>query len=151
MHHQTQQHMELRDKKVNCMQSAAVKVQFPPWRPHSYLRMGESQHQGQGSFNQGKSMTTNNQHHSPTNTNQSQYSQNRHFQTHSNWRRNECQTHEPRDFNYNNPNFTNQQKHHYSNNNHYMPPQHPPFQPLTSHNQSIPQDSQRITNLEILM
>ena len=96
-------------------------------------------------------MTTNNQHHSPTNTNQSQYSQHRHSQTHPNWRRNEYQNHKPRDFNYNNPSFTNQQKHHYSNNNHYMPPQHPPLQTLTSHNQPISQDSQRITNLEILM
>ncbi|KAL4394301.1 hypothetical protein AHAS_Ahas02G0138300 [Arachis hypogaea] len=88
-HHQTQQHLELRDRKVDCLQSAAVNAQFPPWRPHSYLRMGESQHQEQGSFNQGKSMTTNNQHHSSTNANQSQYSQNIHFQTHSNWRRTE--------------------------------------------------------------
>ncbi|KAL4381202.1 hypothetical protein AHAS_Ahas04G0109900 [Arachis hypogaea] len=32
-----------------------------------------------------------------------------------------------------------------------MPPQHPSFQPLTSHNQPISQESQRITNLEILM
>ncbi|KAL4381131.1 hypothetical protein AHAS_Ahas04G0102800 [Arachis hypogaea] len=35
-HHQPQQNMEL---------SAAVNAKFPPWRPHSYLRMRESQHQ----------------------------------------------------------------------------------------------------------
>ncbi|KAL4391208.1 hypothetical protein AHAS_Ahas03G0222100 [Arachis hypogaea] len=151
MHHQTQQNMELRDRKVDCLQTAAVNAQFPPWRPHSYLRMRESQHQEQGSFNQGNSLIANNQHHSPTNTTQSQYSQHRHSQTHPNWRRNEYQNHKPRDVNYNNPSFTNQQKHHYSNNNHYIPPQHPPLQPLTSHNQPISQDSQRITNLEILM
>ncbi|KAL4393994.1 hypothetical protein AHAS_Ahas02G0107600 [Arachis hypogaea] len=131
--------------------SAAVNAKFPPWRPHSYLRMRESQHQEQGSFHQGNPMTTNNQHHPPTNTTQSQYSQYRHSQTHLNWRRNEYQNHKPRDFNYNNPNFTNQQKHHYSNNNHYMPPSHPLFQPLTPQNQPISQDSQRITDLEILI
>ncbi|KAL4374092.1 hypothetical protein AHAS_Ahas05G0147200 [Arachis hypogaea] len=142
MHHQPQQNMEL---------SAAVNAKFPPWRPHSYLRMRESQHQEQGSFHQGNSMTTTNQHHPPTNTTQGQYSQHRHSQTHLNWRRNKYQNHKPRDFNYNNPNFTNQQKHHYINNNHHMPPLHPPFQPLTSHNQPISQDSRRITNLEILI
>ncbi|KAL4371335.1 hypothetical protein AHAS_Ahas06G0155500 [Arachis hypogaea] len=149
--HQTQQHMGLRDGKVDGLQSAAVNAKFPPWRPHSYLRMGEARYQEQRSFNQGKSMTTNNQHHLSTSANQSQYSQNTHCQTHSNWRRTENQNHEPRNFNYNNPNFSNHKKYHYSNNNHYMPPSHPLFQPLTSHNQPISQDSQRITDLEILI
>ncbi|KAL4344397.1 hypothetical protein AHAS_Ahas11G0174300 [Arachis hypogaea] len=73
------------------------------------------------------------------------------WRTHSNWRGVEDQNQRPRDLNYNNPNFTNQQKHHHTNNNHYTPPQHPPFQPPTLHNQLISQDSQRITNLEILI
>ncbi|KAL4371323.1 hypothetical protein AHAS_Ahas06G0154300 [Arachis hypogaea] len=142
MHHQPQQNMEL---------SAAVNAKFPPWRPHSYLRMREPQHQEHGSFHQDNSMTTTNQHLPTTNTTQSQYSQHRHSQTHLNWRRSEYQNHRPREFHYNNPNFINHQKHHHSNNNHYMPPPHPPFLPSTCHNQPTSQDSQRITNLEILM
>ncbi|KAL4374244.1 hypothetical protein AHAS_Ahas05G0162400 [Arachis hypogaea] len=142
MHPQPQQNMET---------SAAVSTKFPPWRPHSYLRMRESQHQEQGSFHQGNLMITNNQYHTPTNTIQSQPSQHRHSQTHLNWRRSEYQNRRPREFHYNNPNFINHHKHHYSNNNHYMPPPHPLFPPLTSHNQPISQDSQRITNLEILI
>ncbi|KAL4381569.1 hypothetical protein AHAS_Ahas04G0146600 [Arachis hypogaea] len=142
MHHQPQQNIEL---------SAAVNAKFPPWRPHSYLRMREPQHQEQGSFRQDNSMTTTDQHPPPTNTTQSQYPQHRHFQTHLNWRRSEYQNHRPREFHYNNPNFINHQKHHYSNNNHCMPPPHSPFLSSTCHNHPTLQDSQRITNLEILM
>ncbi|XP_057747508.1 uncharacterized protein LOC130966707 [Arachis stenosperma] len=80
-----------------------LKAQFPPWKPHSYLRMRASQHQ------------------------------------------------EQRDFNYNNPNFPTLQKHHYTSNNQYIPPHYPPFQPPTPNNQPISQDSQRITNLNIIV
>ncbi|KAL4373202.1 hypothetical protein AHAS_Ahas05G0058200 [Arachis hypogaea] len=142
MHHQPQQNIEL---------SATVNAKFPPWRPHSYLRMREPHHQEQGSFRQDNSMTTTNQHPPPTNTTQSQYPQHKHFQTHLNWRRSEYQNHRPREFHYNNPDFINHQKHHYSNNNHCMPPPHSPFLSSTCHNQPTLQDSQRITNLEILM
>ncbi|XP_057747107.1 uncharacterized protein LOC130966335 [Arachis stenosperma] len=60
-----------------------------------------------------------------------------------------CQ--EQGDFNYNNPNCPNLQTIHHTNNNQYIPPHYTPFQPLTPHDQPISQDSQRITNLEILV
>ncbi|XP_057734314.1 uncharacterized protein LOC130949677 [Arachis stenosperma] len=103
LHQQTQQQLESIARQIDFLHSTTVNAQFPPWKPHSYLRMRESQHQ------------------------------------------------EQRDFNYNNPNFPNLQKHHHTNNNQYIPPHYPPFQPPTPHNQPISQDSQRITNLEILV
>ncbi|XP_015965777.1 uncharacterized protein LOC107489540 [Arachis duranensis] len=84
LHHQTQQQLELIARKIDCLHSAIVNAQFPPWKPHSYLRMGEYQHQEQRGSNIGKPMITNNQSHPSNNANQNQCLQNMHPQSHNN-------------------------------------------------------------------
>ncbi|XP_057740037.1 uncharacterized protein LOC130957187 [Arachis stenosperma] len=50
LHSQTQSQLESISRQIDFLHSAAVKAQFPPWKPHSYLRI-ESQHQEQRDFN----------------------------------------------------------------------------------------------------
>ena len=93
LYQQTQQQLESIARQIDFLHSTTMNAQFPPWKPHSYLRMGEYQHQELRSFNHGKFM---------------------HPQSHNN-----------------------------SQNQQNTSP--------TPHNPPITQDSQRITNLEILI
>ncbi|XP_057739962.1 uncharacterized protein LOC130957082 [Arachis stenosperma] len=124
LHNQTQSQLESISRQIDFLHSAAVKAQFPPWKPHSYLGMKESQCQEQRDFNY------NNQSHSSMPQYQSQndvYIPPWRIQ--SNWKEGESQTQKPRDFNCNNPNFKNQHTNHPHNNNHQALPQHTHLQP----------------------
>ncbi|XP_057723828.1 uncharacterized protein LOC130939766 [Arachis stenosperma] len=63
---QTQSQLESISRQIDFLHSTAVKAQFPPWKPHSYLGMKESQCQEQRDFNY------NNQSHSSMPQHQSQ-------------------------------------------------------------------------------
>ncbi|XP_015947215.1 uncharacterized protein LOC107472178 [Arachis duranensis] len=117
LHQRTQQQLESIARQIDFLQSTTVKAQFPPWKPHSYLGMKESQCQEQRDFNY------NNQSHSSMPQHQSQndvYIPPWRIQ--SNWKEGESQNQRPRDFNCNNPNFKNQHTNHPHNNNHQALP-----------------------------
>ncbi|XP_057741438.1 uncharacterized protein LOC130960146 [Arachis stenosperma] len=50
LHQQTLQQLESIARQIDFLHSTTVKTQFPLWKPHSYLRMKESQYQEQRDF-----------------------------------------------------------------------------------------------------
>ncbi|XP_057755922.1 uncharacterized protein LOC130975107 [Arachis stenosperma] len=50
LHQQTQQQLGSIARQIDFLHSTTVKAQFPPWKPHSYLRMRESHYHEQRDF-----------------------------------------------------------------------------------------------------
>ncbi|KAL4287262.1 hypothetical protein AHAS_Ahas19G0168600 [Arachis hypogaea] len=122
MHQQTLQQLELMVRKTNELRTVVVNAYNLPQNSHGW----NQPEKGFGSINY--EQQSHERLHSPNSTsNLFQHKSqgdvyNPPWRTHSNWRRIEHQNQGPKDFNYNNPNFTNQQKHHHTNNNHYTSP-----------------------------
>nr|XP_025652610.1 myb-like protein AA [Arachis hypogaea] len=164
MHQQIQQQMELMTKRIDALQNAVVRTSNQPsagWGQNEEVYEEQQQEQVNYMHNQGVGQ---NEFHG--------YTYNPSWRNHPNlrWGDNQNQNSWQRNSNQNNSGNTNHQNHQNTNQNSYRKPQnsypnsnfYPPHNPSTNQNNfqqppsshtqpQLPQESQRISNLEMMM